>query len=140
MMTTNEIALQIPTVRSARDMYMRMLRVMDVIKQCKIISNVELRKKINCDLTTILDALESCGKIRHELRKEETFIAERFGHHGPLDQEGFEIVGNDKDTIVVLFEGKEVEIPNPFKYRRKLEYGEYKEKVQVVRKYWTWVE
>lgn len=140
MMTTNEIALQIPTVRSARDMYMRMLRVMDVIKQHKVISNVELKNQVNGGLTTILDALESCGKIRRELRKEETFIAERFGHHGPLDQEGFEIIDNDKDTIVVLFEGKEVEIPNPFKGRRKLEYGEYKEKVQVVRKYWIWVE
>ena len=140
MMTTNEIALQIPTVRNARDMYMRMLLVMDVIKQHKVISNVELKKQVNGGLTTILDVLESCGKIRRELRKEETFIAERLGYHWPLDQEGFEIIDNDKDTIIVLFEGKEIEIPNPFKGRRPMEYGAFKEKVQVVRKYWIWVE
>lgn len=135
-MTNKEIALKIPTVRKAKDMYMRMLMVMAFIEKNKEVTNLDLLQSVHAT-PMILEVLEQCGKIRKEIRKEETITVETHGYHGLLDENGFELV-NVPDTIKVTYEEKEITIPNPFK--NKQEYGYYKKQVQVKRKYWIWVE
>lgn len=137
-MTAKEVAKSIYTIRKAESMFAVLIRVMDVIKERKEITNVELQSMFPHSIQTMVDALECCGKIRHENRKEETITIEKRDYHGPLDKDGFEI--QMSDTIVVSYEGKEMTIPNPFKVCAKWEYGDYKINIQVTRKYWQWVE
>jgi len=137
-MTTKEIATSIYTIRKAQDMFTTMIRVMDVIKERKEITNKELQAMFPHSIQTMLVALKCCGKIRQENRKEETITVDKFGYHGPLDKDGFEIPM--PDTITVTYEGHEMNIPNPFKTCTKDKYGDYKMKIQVTRKYWQWVE
>ena len=136
-MTNKEMALNIPTVRKAKDMYMRMLMVMAFIEKNKEITNLDLFLSTGAT-PAILEALEQGGKIRKEVRKEETIIIEARGYHGPLDENGVELFDKSDDTITVTYQGKEVTIPNPFK--AEPEYGTYKKQIQVKRKYWLWVE
>lgn len=137
-MNTKEVATRIYTILKAQEMLATLLGVMDVIKEQKEISNVELQSMFPHNIKTMVDALESCGKIRHENRKEETIIIEKRDYHGPLDKDGFEI--QMSDTITITYEGQEMTIQNPFKIRAHWEYGDYKKKIQVTRKYWQWVE
>lgn len=139
-MTTKEIATSIYTIRKAQSMFTTLIRVMDIIKERKEITNVELQSMFPRSIQTMVDALECCGKIHHENRKEETITIDRRGYHAPLDENGFEIQMHDAETITVSYEGKELTIPNPFKAHTKYEYGDYKIKIQVTRKYWQWVE
>lgn len=135
-MTNKEVALNIYTVRKAKDLYMKLLRVMAFIEKNKEVANLDLFKATGAT-STILEALEQSGKIRKEIRKEETITVETWGYHGPLDDNGIELP-DGPDTITITYEGREATIPNPFK--AKEEYGSYKAKVQVRRKYWIWVE
>ena len=135
-MTNKEMALNIPTVRKAKDMYMRMLKVMTFIEKNKEASNLDLFQATGAT-PVILEALEQSGKIRKEIRKEETITIERYGYHRPLDNNGFELP-NGPDTITITYEGRTATIENPF--RAKQEYGKYKKQIQVKRKYWIWVE
>lgn len=135
-MTNKEMALNIPTVRKAKDMYMRMLMVMAFIESNKEVSNLDLIQSTSVT-PTILEVLEQCGKIRKEIRKEETITVEKWGHHGQLDDNGFEL-SDEPDTITITYEGRTANIPNPFK--NKQVYGLYKKQIQVKRKYWVWVE
>ena len=135
-MTNREIALNIYTVRKAKNMYMKMLAVMAFIEQNKEVTNLDLIESTSAT-PAILEALEQGGKIRKEVRKEEAITVEAWGYHGPLDDNGFEFP-DGPDTITITYEGKEAIIPNPFKTKR--EYGTYKKRVQVNRKYWIWVE
>lgn len=134
-MTNKEMALNIYTVRKAKDMYMRMLQVMAFIEENKEVSNLDLRQV--GATSTILEALELGGRIRHEIRKEETVTVETWGYHGPLDNNGVELP-TGPETITITYEGREATIPNPF--RAKEEYGKYKKRIQVKRKYWIWAE
>jgi len=136
-MTNNEIALSIPTIRSAKDMYMKLLQVMAFIEKNKEVSNQDLIHSTRAT-STILEALEQGGKIRKEIRKEETITVEAHGYHGPLDENEVELPYSEPDTITINYEGKEATIPNPFKLKEQ--YGYYKKQVQVKRKYWIWVE
>ena len=135
-MTTKEIALNIPTVRKAKNMYMKMLAVMEFIEKNKEVSNLDLALSTS-PTPVILEVLEQCGKIRKEVRKEETITVEEWGYHGQLDKDGFE-VPDGPETITITYGGAEATIPNPF--RTKKEYGSYKKRVQVRRKYWIWAE
>lgn len=137
-MTTKEIATSIYTIRKAQSMFATLIHVMDTIKERKEITNVELQSMFHHGIQTVLEALEDCGKIRHENRKEETITIDKYGWHGPLDKDGFEI--QMPDTITVTYAGQELTIPNPYKVRAQCERGEYKFKFQVTRKYWQWVE
>ena len=134
-MTNKEIALKIPTVRKAKDMYMRMLMVMAFIEKNKEVSNLDLLQSVHAT-PMILEVLEQCGKIRKEIRKEEMIKVEMYGYHGPLDDNDVELT-DQPDTITITYEGKTATIPNPFKTQK---YGYYKKEVQVKRKYWIWVE
>lgn len=134
-MTNKEIALKIPTVRKAKDMYMRMLMVMAFIEKNKEVSNLDLLQSVHAT-PMILEVLEQCGKIRQEIRKEEMITVERYGYHGPLDDNDVELT-DQPDTITITYEGKTATITNPFKAQK---YGYYKREVQVKRKYWIWVE
>lgn len=134
-MTNKEIALKIPTVRKAKDMYMRMLMVMAFIEKNKEVTNLDLLQSVHAT-PMILEVLEQCGKIRKEIRKEETITVEMHGYHGPLDDNDVELT-NEPDTITITYAGKTATIPNPFKTQT---YGFYKKEVQVKRKYWIWVE
>lgn len=134
-MTNKEMALNIPTVRKAKDMYIRMLMVMAFIEKNKEVSNLDLFHSTGAT-PVILEALEQGGKIRKEIRKEETITIEKRGYHRPLDNNGFELP-DGPDTITVTYEGRTAIIPNPF---RDKEYGPYKKQFQVKRKYWIWVE
>lgn len=136
-MTNNEIALSIPTIRSAKDMYMKLLQVMAFIEKNKEVSNQDLIDSTRAT-STILEALEQGGKIRKEIRKEETITVEAHGYHGPLDENGVELPYSEPDTITINYEGRKATIPNPFKVKEV--YGYYKKQVQVKRKYWQWVE
>lgn len=136
-MTNNEIALSIPTIRSAKDMYMKLLQVMAFIEKNKEVSNQDLIHS-TCATSTILEALEQGGKIRKEIRKEETITIEAHGYHGPLDENEVELPYSEPDTITINYKGREATIPNPFKVKEV--YGYYKKQVQVKRKYWIWVE
>ena len=131
------MALNIYTVRKAKNMYMKMLKVMAFIEENKEISNQELIQSTRAT-PVILEALEQGGKIRKEIRKEETITVEVRGYHGPLDNNEIELPNNGPDTITITYEGRTATIPNPFK--DKQEYGYYKKQVQVKRKYWIWVE
>ncbi len=135
-MTNKEMALNIPTVRKAKDMYMRMLQVMAFIEENKEVSNVNLFQSTSAT-STILEVLELCGKIRKEIRKEETITVETWGYHGALDSNGVELP-DGPEFITITYEGREATIPNPFKAEE--EYGRYKKQVQVKRKYWIWAE
>ena len=135
-MTNKEMALNIPTVRAAKDMYMRMLMVMAFIESNKEVSNLNLIQSTSVT-PAILEVLEQCGKIRKEIRKEETITVETCGYHGQLDDNGFELT-DEPDTITITYEGRTANIPNPFKNNQK--YGPYKKQIQVRRKYWVWVE
>ena len=134
-MTNKEIALKIPTVRKAKDMYMRMLMVMAFIEKNKEVSNLDLLQAVHAT-PMILEVLEQCGKIRKEIRKEEMIKVEMYGYHGPLDDNDVELT-DQPDTITITYEGKTATIPNPFKTQT---YGYYKKEVQVKRKYWIWAE
>lgn len=136
-MTNKEIALNIPTVSKAKDMYMRMLQVMAFIEENKEVSNVDLIDSTSVT-PIILEVLEQCGKIRKEIRKEETITVECRGSHGSLDDNGMELPDNEPETITINYKGRKATIPNPFKFRE--EYGRYKKQIQVKRKYWIWVE
>ena len=136
-MTNNEIALTIPTIRSAKDMYMKLLQVMAFIEKNKEVSNQDLIHSTHAT-STILEALEQGGKIRKEIRKEETITVEAHGYHGPLDENEVELPYSEPDTITINYEGRKATIPNPFKVKEV--YGYYKKQVQVKRKYWIWVE
>lgn len=135
-MTNKEMALNIYTVRKAKDMYMRMLQVMAFIEENKEVSNLDLKQHVNAT-PVILEVLKQCGKIRKEIRKEETVTVETWGYHGPLDNNGVELP-TGPETITITYEGREATIPNPF--RAEEEYGKYKKQVQVKRKYWIWAE
>lgn len=135
-MTNKEMALNIYTVRKAKDMYMKMLAVMAFIEQNKEVANLDLIESTGAT-PTILEALEQGKKIRQEIRKEETITVEAWGYHGPLDDNEIELP-DGPDTITITYEGRTATIPNPFKDKR--EYGHYKKQVQVKRKYWVWVE
>jgi len=135
-MTNKEVALNIYTVRKAKDMYMKMLGVMAFIEKNKEVANLDLFDATHAT-STILEALEQGGKIRKEIRKEEMITVEVWGYHGPLDENGIELP-DGPETITITYEGREATIPNPF--RTKEEYGLYKKQVQVKRKYWVWVE
>lgn len=134
-MTNKEVALNIYTVRKAKDMYMKMLGVMAFIEKNKEVTNLDLFHATGAT-STILEALEQGGKIRKEIRKEETITVEAYGYHGPLDNNGIELP-EGPDTITITYEGRTATIPNPFK--NKQEYGCYKKQIQVTRKYWVWV-
>lgn len=134
-MTNKEIALKIPTVRKAKDMYMRMLMVMAFIEKNKEVTNLDLLQSVHAT-PMILEVLEQCGKIRKEIRKEETITVEMHGYHGPLDDNDVELT-NEPDKITITYEGRTATIANPFKTQT---YGYYKKQVQVKRKYWIWVE
>ena len=136
-MTNKEMALNIPTVSKAKDMYMRMLQVMAFIQENKEVSNVDLIDSTSVT-PIILEVLEQCGKIRKEIRKEEMITIETRGYHGPLDDNGMELPDNEPETITINYEGRKATIPNPFKFRE--EYGRYNKQIQVKRKYWIWVE
>lgn len=131
------MALNIPTVRKAKDMYMRMLRVMAFIEENKEVSNLDLIQSLGAT-PIILEVLEQCGKIRKEIRKEGMITIETRGYHGPLDKNKMELPDNEPETITIDYEGRKATIPNPFKFRE--EYGYYKKQVQVKRKYWIWAE
>lgn len=134
-MTNKEMALNIPTVRKAKNMYMTMLEVMAFIEKNKEVTNQDLF--YYTDVTSvILEALEQGGKIRKEIRQEETITIEAWGYHGQLDDNEFELP-DGPETITITYEGRKATIPNPF--RAKQEYGHYKKHVQVKRKYWVWV-
>lgn len=135
-MTNREMALNIYTVRKAKDMYMKMLAVMTFIEENKEVSNLDLIEATSAT-PAILEALEQGGKIRKEIRKEETIIVEAHGYHGLLDDNEIELP-DGPDTITITYEGRTATIPNPFK--NKQEYGYYKKQIQVKRKYWVWVE
>lgn len=135
-MTNKEMALNIYTVRKAKDMYMKMLAVMAFIEKNKEVTNLNLFQATGAT-PTILEALEQGGKIRKEIRKEETIVVEARGYHGLLDDNEIELP-EGPDTITITYEGRTATIPNPFK--NKMEYGNYKKQVQVKRKYWIWVE
>lgn len=135
-MTNNEMALNIYTVRKAKNMYMKMLQVMAFIEENKEVANLDLIESTGVT-PVILEALEQGGKIRKEIRKEETIIVEAHGYHGPLDDNEIEMP-DGPNTITITYEGRTATIPNPFK--DKHEYGNYKKRVQVRRKYWVWVE
>ena len=135
-MTNKEIALNIPTVNKAKYMYMKLFGTMAFIKENKEVSNLDLIQA-TCATPIILEVLEQSGKIRTEIRKEETITVETRGYHGPLDENGIELP-DGPDTITITYEGREATIPNPFK--AKMKYGYYKKQVQVRRKYWIWVE
>lgn len=135
-MTNREMALNIYTVRKAKDMYMKMLAVMTFIEENKEVSNLDLIEATSAT-PAILEALEQGGKIRKEIRKEETIIVEARGYHGLLDDNEIELP-DGPDTITITYEGRTATIPNPFK--NKQEYGYYKKQIQVKRKYWVWVE
>lgn len=130
------MALNIYTVRKAKDMYMKMLAVMTFIEESKEVSNLDLIEATGAT-PAILEALEQGGKIRKEIRKEETIIVEARGYHGLLDDNEIELP-DGPDTITITYEGRTATIPNPFK--NKQEYGYYKKQIQVKRKYWVWVE
>ncbi len=134
-MTNKEMALNIYTVRKAKDMYMKMLGVMAFIEKNKEVTNLDLFQATGAT-STILETLEQGGKIRKEIRKEETITVEARGYHGPLDDNEMELP-EGPDTITITYEGRTATIPNPFK--NKQEYGCYKKQVQVTRKYWVWV-
>jgi len=134
-MTNKEVALNIYTVRKAKDMYMKMLGVMAFIEKNKEVTNLDLFQATGAT-STILEALEQGGKIRKEIRKEETITVEARGYHGPLDDNEMELPAGP-DTITITYEGRTATIPNPFK--NKQEYGYYKKQIQVTRKYWVWV-
>jgi len=129
------MALNIYTVRKAKDMYMKMLGVMAFIEKNKEVTNLDLFQATGAT-STILETLEQGGKIRKEIRKEETITVEARGYHGPLDDNEMELP-EGPDTITITYEGRTATIPNPFK--NKQEYGCYKKQVQVTRKYWVWV-
>ena len=135
-MTNKEVALNIYTVRKAKNMYMKMLEVMAFIEKNKEATNLDLIASTGAT-STILEALEQGGKIRKEIRKEETITVEAYGYHGPLDSNEIELP-NGPETITITYEGRKATIPNPF--RNKQEYGSYKKQVQVKRAYWVWVE
>ena len=134
-MTNKEMALNIYTVRKAKNMYMKMLAVMTFIEKNKEVANLDLTIATGAT-PVILEALEQGGKIRKEIRKEETITIEVRGYHGPLDDDGIELPSGP-DTITITYEGKTATIPNPFK--NKQDYGNYKKQIQVRRKYWVWV-
>ena len=135
-MTNKEIALNIYTVRQAKNMYMKMLEVMAFMEKNKEVSNLDLIVSTGAT-PVILEALEQGKKIRTEIRKEEMITVEKYGYHGLLDDNGIELP-KVPDTITITYEGRTATIPNPFK--NKQEYGYYKKQVQVKRKYWVWVE
>lgn len=135
-MTNKEVALNIYTVRKAKNMYMKMLEVMAFIEKNKEVTNLDLIASTGAT-STILEALEQGGKIRTEIRKEETITVKAWGYHGLLNENGVEI-SDGPDTITITYEGRTATIPNPFK--DKQEWGSYKKQVQVKRKYWVWVE
>lgn len=135
-MTNKEMALNIYTIRKAKNMYMKMLKVMAFIEENKEVANLDLIESTGAT-PVILEALEQGKKIRKEIRKEETIIVEARGYHGPLDDNKIELP-DGPDTITITYEGRTATIPNPFK--NKQEYGYYKKQVQVNRKYWIWVE
>ena len=135
-MTNKEMALNIYTVRKAKNMYMKMLEVMAFIEENKEVANLDLIVSTGAT-PVILEVLEQSKKIRAEIRKEETITIEKHGYHGPLDDDGIELP-NGPDTITIVYEGRTATIPNPFKNNQ--EYGYYKKQVQVKRKYWVWVE
>lgn len=135
-MTNKEMALNIYTVRKAKNMYMKMLKVMAFIEENKEVTNLDLIESTGAT-PVILEALEQGKKIRKEIRKEETITVEAWGYHGPLDNNEIELP-DGPDTITITYEGREATIPNPFKTKR--EYGAYKKQIQVNRKYWIWVE
>lgn len=134
-MTNKEMALNIYTVRKAKNMYMKMLAVMTFIEKNKEVANLDLIIATGAT-PVILEALEQGGKIRKEIRKEETITVEVRGYHGPLDDDGIELPSGP-DTITITYEGRTATIPNPFK--NKQDYGNYKKQIQVRRKYWVWV-
>lgn len=135
-MINNEMALNIYTVRKAKNMYMKMLAVMAFIEEHKEVANLDLINSTGAT-STILEALEQGGKIRKEIRKEETITIKAWGYHRQLDDNGFEFP-DGPDTITITYEGRTATIPNPFNDRQK--YGYYKKQIQVNRKYWIWVE
>lgn len=135
-MTNKEMALNIYTIRKAKNMYMKMLKVMAFIEENKEVANLDLIESTGAT-PVILEALEQGKKIRKEIRKEETITVEARGYHGPLDDNEIELPSGP-DTITITYEGRTATIPNPFK--NKQEYGYYKKQVQVNRKYWIWVE
>lgn len=135
-MTNKEMALNIYTVRKAKNMYMKMLKVMAFIEQNKEVANLDLIEATGAT-PVILEALEQGGKIRKEIRKEETIIVEAHGYHGLLDDNEIELP-DGPDTITITYEGRTATIPNPFK--NKQEYGYYKKQIQIKRKYWIWAE
>lgn len=130
------MALNIYTVRKAKNMYMKMLKVMAFIEENKEVANLDLIESTGAT-PVILEALEQGGKIRKEIRKEETITVEARGYHGPLDDNEIELP-DGPNTITITYEGRTATIPNPFK--NKQEYGYYKKQIQVNRKYWIWVE
>ena len=134
-MTNKEMALNIYTVRKAKNMYMKMLAVMTFIEKNKEVANLDLIIATGAT-PVILEALEQGGKIHKEIRKEETITVETCGYHGQLDDNGFELT-DEPDTITITYEGRTANIPNPFKNNQK--YGPYKKQIQVRRKYWVWV-
>lgn len=135
-MTNKEMALNIYTVRKAKSMYMKMLEVMAYIESHKEVANLDLIHATEAT-STILEVLELCGKIRKEIRKEETVTVETCGYHRLLDNDGVELP-DGPETITITYEGREATIPNPF--RAEETYGTYKKRVQVKRKYWIWAE
>ena len=137
-MTNHQIGIKIYTVRKGVELYRRMLWIMDTVREEKEITNVRLQELAGTDISNIMKVLEECGKVKSELRKEEYITRERWGYHGPLDEEGFEIT-DIPDTITIVYHEKPYVIKNPEKDPNQREYGEYKERVQVKRKYWCWV-
>ena len=138
-MTNEQIGKTIHTVYKAEQMYTRLLQVINIMQEVKEISNVELNTRVHGNINVMMKALEKCGKVTHENRKEELITIEDYGFHGPLDAEGFEIEIGIKEPrfIEVQYKDKTITVENP-EYEKHGTYGYYNKKIPVTRKYWHW--
>ena len=138
-MTNEQIGKTIYTVYKAEQMYTRLLQVINIMQEVKEISNVELNTRVHGNIAIMMKVLEKCGKVTHENRKEGFVTIEKYGLHGPLNDEGFEIENDTEEPrfIEVQYKGKTFTIENP-EYKEHETRGAYYKKIPVTRKYWHW--
>lgn len=130
------IKTSIPTVRHGFEMYDRMFRLIDFMARVGTISRVKLEEELDFPVKTLMDYLEMYGKVQAENRPEEFIEIEDFDYIY-FDKKGHKI----PSKIKIIYNNKEYEIDNPELIENYSRYKKVKQrkKIQVKRKYYTWV-
>lgn len=131
------IKMGIPTVHRGFEMYDRMFRLMNFMARVGTITRVKLEEELDFPVKTLMDYLEIYGKVQAENRSEEFIEIEDFDYIY-FDKKGHKI----PSKVKIIYNNKEYEIDNPELIENYSKYKKVKQrkKIQVKRKYYTWVD